>query len=60
MACYGIALPYGDYEVYGLLACNAMYFRDSLMFQRNISPPSSGSESKPSKKPAEAGNKQSF
>jgi hypothetical protein len=27
------------------------------MFWRNISPPSSGSKSKPSKKPAEAGSK---
>jgi hypothetical protein len=27
---------------YGLLGCNAMQFGESEMFQRNISPPSSG------------------
>jgi hypothetical protein len=35
----------------------AMYFRGSPTFQRNISPLSSGSKSKASKKPAEAGGK---
>jgi hypothetical protein len=38
----------GDYEEYGLLGCNAM----CPTFRRNISPPSSGAKSKPSKKPA--------
>jgi hypothetical protein len=37
-----------------------MWFGQSLMFQRNISSPSSGLQSKPSKKLAEAGSKLSF
>jgi hypothetical protein len=41
----------------GLLGCNAMQFRDNLTFWSNTSPPSSGSMSKPSKKPAEAGGR---
>jgi hypothetical protein len=32
-----------------------MQFRDSPIFERNISPPSSRLKSKPSKKPAETG-----
>jgi hypothetical protein len=32
-----------------------MLFGESLIFQRNISPPSSGSNGKSSKEPAEAG-----
>jgi hypothetical protein len=43
-----------DYSVPG---CNAMKLRDRLMFWRNISPPYSGSKSKPNKKPAEADSK---
>jgi hypothetical protein len=31
----------GDYEQCGLLSHNALYFRESLTFQRNTSPPSS-------------------
>jgi hypothetical protein len=34
-----------------------VYFGDSLAYWKNILPPSSGSESKPSKKLAEAGSK---
>jgi hypothetical protein len=45
------------YEEYGLVGYNAMQFRDSPTFRRNISLPSLGSKSKPSKKPAEAGHK---
>jgi hypothetical protein len=43
----------------GLVGCNAMQFGDNPMFQRNILPPPSGLKSKISKKPAEAGCKQS-
>jgi pyruvate/oxaloacetate carboxyltransferase len=39
---------------YGLLACSTLLIGESLMFQKNISPTSSGLKSKPSKKPAEA------
>jgi hypothetical protein len=41
-------------EDYGRQGCYAVQFKDSLTFQRNVSLPSSGSKSKPSKKPAEA------
>jgi hypothetical protein len=34
--------------------CNAMYFGESLKFRINTLSPSSGSKSKPSKKPVEA------
>jgi hypothetical protein len=44
----------GDCE--GLLSFNAMYFGERPQLRRNIWPPSSGSRSKPRKKPAEAGN----
>jgi hypothetical protein len=40
--------------------CNATWFRQSLMFQRNISPPSSWLESKTSKKPAGCGGELCF
>jgi hypothetical protein len=43
-----------------LLGCNAMKCGDNHTFQRNILPPSSGVKSKPSKKPAEAGSKQTL
>jgi hypothetical protein len=36
---------------------NTVYSRENETFQMNISPPSSGSRSTPSKKPAEAGSK---
>jgi hypothetical protein len=39
------------------MPCNALYFAENPTIQRNISSPSSGSTSKPSKKPAEAGDK---
>jgi hypothetical protein len=48
------------YEEWGLLSCNAMQFGDKLIFRRNISPPSSGSNSKQSLKQAEAGGKLSL
>jgi hypothetical protein len=39
-------------EEYDPLGCNAIYFRRSLpTFRRDVSSPSSGSESKPRKKP---------
>jgi hypothetical protein len=37
--------------------CNAVLLRESLVFQRNISPPSSGSNGKASMKPSEADSK---
>jgi hypothetical protein len=43
-------------EKHSLLGCNTMQFGDSLMFQRNNVPQSSGSNGKTSKKPVEAGN----
>jgi hypothetical protein len=48
-----------DYEACGFLVSNAVYFVDSPAFLRNIrvSPPSSGSKRKPSKKPAQTGDK---
>jgi hypothetical protein len=39
-------------EEYDVLGSNDMHFEDRLTFRRNLSPPSSGSKSKPSKKPA--------
>jgi hypothetical protein len=45
------------YEEHGFLDYNAVWFGESPMFWRNISPPFLGSKSKPSKKPAEAGGK---
>jgi hypothetical protein len=42
----------GGYEEYCLLRFDAVLFDKSPTFQRNISPPFSGSKSKPSKKPA--------
>jgi hypothetical protein len=47
----------GDYEEHGLVGYNAVSFGEGLTFRRNISPPSSGSKSKLSKKPAEANGK---
>jgi hypothetical protein len=42
-----------DYEEYRLLGWDVMQFgRSPPMFHRNVLPPSSGVESKPSKKPA--------
>jgi hypothetical protein len=43
-----------DYEVYGFMGCNVVWFGESRRFRRNISPPSSGLNSKTSNKPAEA------
>lgn len=40
-------------EENSLLHCNAMQFGDSSKFRQNISHPSSGSKSKPRKKPVE-------
>jgi hypothetical protein len=42
----------------GLLVLNPLQFGESPMFRRNISPPSSGSKSKPSKNTTEAVGKQ--
>jgi hypothetical protein len=46
-----------SFEEYDFLGCNAVYFTECLTFRRNIVPPSSGSKSKRSKKPTEAGVK---
>jgi hypothetical protein len=48
-------------EWYDLLqGCNAVYFSKSSMFRMAICPPSSGSKSKPNKKPEKASGKISF
>jgi hypothetical protein len=44
-------------KITGLLGCNAVHFRDSQKFQRNISPPSSRSKNSESKNPAGVGRK---
>jgi hypothetical protein len=41
-------------NIYSVLGCNTMYFRESPTFGRNISPPSLGSKRKPSKSRCEA------
>jgi hypothetical protein len=48
------------YEQYCLLGCKSVYFGDSQTVWRNISPPSSGSKNEPSKKLAEADDKQNW
>jgi hypothetical protein len=48
------------YDEYGLLHYNAVYFRDSSTFSRNISPPSSGPKGKPSKKQKHAAKRSSI
>jgi hypothetical protein len=45
----------GVYEEYGLIRFDAVYFGESQTFRSNMSPPHSGTKSKPSKKPGEAG-----
>jgi hypothetical protein len=40
--------------MYNLLGCDDVQFRDSVIIQRNISPPSSTSRSKPGNKQAAA------
>jgi hypothetical protein len=44
-----------DCEEYVLLGCNAVWFGDDQTFRMKLSPPSSGSKSKPRKKVAEGG-----
>jgi hypothetical protein len=44
-----------QYDEYDHLSCNILQSGESLMFQRNTLPSSSGSKSKPSMKPAQVG-----
>jgi hypothetical protein len=55
--CWIFGSHNGDCEEYGLLGHNAKQFGESLTFRRNMPPTFSESKSKPSKKPAEAGDK---
>jgi hypothetical protein len=53
---FGFRCSHKDaYKQYGLLGHKALYFRESLTFQTNTSPLSSGMKSTPNMKPGEAG-----